>query len=153
MKPLFALAALACSACVIAQPVPTHEQTEQVRKAIEEADARFCEATRKGDTAAMAATYTDDAQLLAIPGAVGPAQIRALFDGMLKATHLKDLALETLEVEVRGETAWETGTAKFTFVIDGKDVRQQRRYLVIWKRGADGAWKMHRDLDGESVPL
>ncbi len=54
---------------------------------------------------------------------------------------IKDVALETAEVESAGDLAYETGTVQLVAEDGGVTTA---RYLVVWKR-TDGEWRMHRD--------
>jgi len=60
------------------------------------------------------------------------------------------LSWRTTAVEVArsGDLAYENGTYDFvTTGKDGKTSDEKGKYLVIWKKQADGAWKVAVDMD------
>lgn len=120
------------------------QQSSSIRPQIDSTNAAFVAALRRGDSAAMAATYTEDAQLLP-PGAAvisGKAAIQQFWQGALDMG-VGDGVLETVEFEVHGDTAWEVGQG----VLKTKDgqVIDTAKYIVIWKR-ENGRWKWYRDI-------
>ena len=62
---------------------------------------------------------------------------------------LKEAVLETLELEVHGETAIETG--HYALKADGGAVADLGEYIVIWKNDG-GTWKLHKDICNTSQP-
>jgi ketosteroid isomerase-like protein len=55
---------------------------------------------------------------------------------------VKDVRLETADVDSSGDLAVETGTVHLV----GKDGgASKERYVVVWKR-TKGEWKLHRDI-------
>ena len=56
---------------------------------------------------------------------------------------VKDVRLETADVESAGDLAVETGTVQLTAK---SGALTNERYLVVWKRAKDGQWKLHRDI-------
>src|SRR5580693_6392170 len=66
------------------------------------------------------------------------------------ATPGPGLSWRTTAVEVArsGDLAYENGTYDFvTTGKDGKTSDEKGKYLVIWKKQADGAWKVVVDMD------
>jgi uncharacterized protein (TIGR02246 family) len=116
---------------------------DAVRAAVEAANRAFIAAFLKGDANAVAQLYTADAQVIApgAPVARGRAAIAAAWQSTID-TGVKDLTLETAEVESAGDLAYETGVVTLAYK-DGRALRA--RYLVVWKREG-GQWKLHRDI-------
>jgi len=59
---------------------------------------------------------------------------------------LKNLTLKTTEVESQGDLAYEIG--EFSLQVPGEDgsmTTAPGNYVVVWKRGADGAWWLKVD--------
>lgn len=120
----------------------------QVRKAIEEGDARFSDAVRKGDGAAIAALYTDDATVLPPDSdpVKGRAGIQAFWQGALRMG-IKEAVLTTEDVSSAGDLACEIGRFSLKIKPEGKDAFEQKgKYVVVWKRAPDGAWRLHVDI-------
>ena len=126
----------------------------QVRKAIEGANGMFGEAVRKGDGAAIAALYTEDAKLLPpnsemIQGREG---IKAFWSGGLQMG-IKDAILTTLEVLGTGDVICEIGKYDLTIMPAGQGViKDNGKYVVLWKKSKGGVWKLHVDVWNTSRP-
>ncbi len=119
---------------------------------IAETTERFEAAYNGGDAAAMAELYTEDGALLP-PGAArvdGRDGIRALWQGYMDAG-VRDLDLETVEVEDHGDSASEVGAYTLTAPDgEGGRVTGQGKYIVLWQKGDDGVWRLHRDIWNET---
>lgn len=118
------------------------------REDIEAALAKFAEAFNGGDGAGVAALYTEDAALLP-PGEArvdGRAAVQAYWQGAIDAG-ISDLTLEAVEVEESGDLAMEVGA--FSLAVPGEGDQTTTvfgKYIVVWKKGADGVWRLYRDI-------
>ena len=129
---------------------------QAVRSWIEETNAEFSAVASRGDAAAIAALYTDDAVVLA-PNAEmvrGKQAIKGLFDGMIQQMGAPQLTLRTILVDEVGDMANEIGeyTLKFQ-AAGGEPVTDIGKYVVIWKRQGDDSWKLHIDIWNTNSPL
>lgn len=129
-----------------------------VRQAIEAANARYDSAAVKGDTAALAAFYTDDAILMmsGIPAARGHDAIAKTYAGMGSAMKLSAMKLTTQDVIVSGEYAVETGSYDLSGQPTAKGAKPQRdvgKYIVVWKKQTDGSYKILRDIANSDQPM
>ena len=122
---------------------------ETAEDAIRAADRRFAAAFNRGDSAALAEFYTPDAAVLppGAPRADGRAAIERVWREAIRSG-LRDLSLRPAEVVVLDGTAYATGSGTFTMPSAGGGGTQQGtlKYLEIWRRGEDGAWRLHRDI-------
>jgi uncharacterized protein (TIGR02246 family) len=126
-----------------------------VRSSIEAANARFFEAFKKGDKAGLMANYADDAVVMMPnePQSRGRAAIEQGFTGFLSQVSLTDGTFVTGDVMVSGDVAVETGTFAWTLVAkDGTEMKDNGKYVTVWKRQADGAWKIVRDINNSDLP-
>jgi uncharacterized protein (TIGR02246 family) len=127
-----------------------------VRQAIEATNARFATAAVASDTAALASLYTDDAIMMAsnAPAARGHDAIAKGFGSMIAAMKLSAIKLTTQDVIVSGDYAIETGTYDLTgqALKGGKAPHDVGKYLVVWKKQADGSYKMLRDIANSDLP-
>jgi ketosteroid isomerase-like protein len=116
---------------------------EAVRSQIAETNRRLKEALSRGDAAAMAGCYTEDALLL--PPNSEPIERSGIeaFWGAASEAGVGGIDLETVEVEEMGETAWEFGR----FLLKDKQGRDldNGKYIVVWKQDR-GGWRLHRDI-------
>jgi uncharacterized protein (TIGR02246 family) len=128
---------------------------QSAKESIEAALLTFEKAFNSGDAAAVASHYTEDAALLPPDAARvdGRQGIEKFWKGAMDAG-FKDLQLEAVEVEESGDTAYEVG--KFGLTVPGKDgapMNAAGKYIVVWKKGQDGTWRLHRDIwNGDAAP-
>ena len=117
-----------------------------VRKAIEEGGRRLGAALTAKDFAAAAALYTEDAKVLPPDGPIvggGRTAIAEFWQAAVAALDLQSATLKTLDVEVTGpDSACEIGEATLQLASGAARVK----VLVVWKKGADGQWRLHRDI-------
>jgi uncharacterized protein (TIGR02246 family) len=120
----------------------------QVRKSIEEADAKFSEAVREGNVAGVLDVYTADATMVPPDGEIieGKQGIEELYKKFFQMG-VKEIVLTTIEVGGSGDTAYELGKSKVRIQPEGQAaMMDSTRCLVIWKRQAVGTWKVHVDF-------
>jgi ketosteroid isomerase-like protein len=70
----------------------------------------------------------------------------------LKASNFQ---LSILEIDVQGDTTIVRGTYSSSFTVPGTDAPMEDRgkTLNVWKRQADGSWKLHRDIWNSNMPI
>jgi uncharacterized protein (TIGR02246 family) len=115
-----------------------------VRQIIEEGNRKFCAAAADKDYAGMAAFYTDDAKLLPpdAPIVSGRKAIEDFWRTAANALGLTGVMLKTIDLEVTGDMACEVGEAGLQLSSGQAKVK----YVVVWLRGGDGEWRLHRDI-------
>jgi ketosteroid isomerase-like protein len=141
---MWALVAVGLSASAFAPAA----QSDPVRAAIEKQNAAFSAAFARGDIAAMAAAYTEDA--IAFPPdaemARGRAAIGALWQALRDAGG-RSFTLTTVDLQSSGELVVEVGTAVTRIEPPGGAERSRSiKYVVVWKRQLDGSFKLFRDI-------
>jgi uncharacterized protein (TIGR02246 family) len=108
----------------------------------------FEEGVRKGDVERLAQLYTPDAIALPPDGPVvrGREAIKAMWSGAIRDLALRDVALDTLDLEVGADTACEVGEARLTLEpASSAPTTARMKYVVVWKKAA-GRWQLHRDI-------
>ncbi|AWM27564.1 YybH family protein [Sinorhizobium fredii] len=123
-------------------------EAQSARSDIEAALVTFTKAFNAKDAAGVAAHYTEDAAILPPDSrrVDGRDKIQQFWQGAIDGGG-SDLALEAVEVSESGNFAFEVG--KFSLKAPGKDdnpVDQAGKYIVISKKGTDGAWQLYRDI-------
>lgn len=118
--------------------------TTDIRPQIESANRGFMTAFKAGDAAGLANLYTPSAQLLPANSDFvrGKDAIRQFWQGVLDIG-IKEVKLETLEVEGHDDTAIEVG--RYQLIASGDKVADAGKYLVVWKNN-NGVWQLHRDI-------
>ncbi len=119
------------------------------RTAIAEAGKAFWNAHESGDADALAVLVTDSAVLFA-PGMEevrGRDALRDAAQQMFAMMTIGDFTIIEQELEVRGSSAYELATYSETIQIgDGDATPVRGRYLLVWRKEADGAWRVDRNL-------
>jgi uncharacterized protein (TIGR02246 family) len=120
---------------------------EDVRAAIDQANARFVEAFKAGDAAAIAGFYTENAKMLPPDASevAGREAIQKFWQSWID-DGLKNLTLEASDVEADGDLAYEIG--EFSIQAPAANdamATATGNYLVVWKRGSGGDWQLHVD--------
>ena len=119
-----------------------------VRQQIETLDGRFSEAYSRGDVAALAAAYTEDAKLMPPDSDIvtGRQGIQQYFQGV-RDMGVREAVLEPLEVQSEGNLAYEVGYVRLKIQTEGSEATTtSAKYLVVWKQQADGTWQMAVDI-------
>ena len=132
-----------------------HHETDEVRKGIEATNAKFAAALNRGDAAAIAALYTEDATLLPpnSPTVTGPEGIGAFWAATIQAG-VTDVVLTTVDVRGESDTAYEIGAYSLKVKLEGQeDITDSGKYVIVWKKRDDGSWKLHVDIWNSDLPL
>ena len=122
----------------------------EVRKAIDAGNATWEKAFRTLDAAAIGSTFDEEGINVGADGtcskgrAAIEAGMRSFFERSGPATTTK---VEVKEVVLDGDMAYEWGRSEFHFAPKpGGPAERTGRYLTAWKRQADGAWKIYRNV-------
>jgi len=107
----------------------------------------FAAAMIKGDAAAVASFYTEDAQLFFFKGTTlkGRAAILEFMTGMFKGMKVKSMKIVSEEASPMGDAVLDQGTYEMTSEADGKVETSKARYLQVLKKGKDGKLLLFRD--------
>lgn len=62
------------------------------------------------------------------------------------AVPAKSMTVTPDEIVVAGDWAWARGTIASDVVVKGSDVHHEVKYVNIYKRQADGSWKIYRAI-------
>jgi len=125
---------------------PKPPEPGMVRQVIENAATQVEAAIKQGDAASLAAFYAIDAKLLP-PGApmvAGRPGIQAFWQSFIDSTTSHELMLEILQIDSKGDLAYEMGTYIFKFQLKNQTqmVTEIGKYVTIWERQFDGSWKI-----------
>jgi len=116
-----------------------------LRRIVEECNRKVIEDFKKGDMAAVARSYADNATIYFAPGKKvhGREAIDQFWKGLKGA---KDWKLETIEVEGTADAIYEIGKSTLTTQLNGADSTYVCDYVVIWKRQKDGSYRTYTDI-------
>lgn len=126
----------------------TPEDSTRAAAAIGEAASAFSRALERGDAAGMADQYVENATLIPPGGRMVTGREAILEFWTPRNPDFRTLAhsLTTDRLEVAGDVAIEVGTWRQEGQLGDETPRESAgRYLVVWRRQADGSWKMQFD--------
>ena len=137
-----AMAATTVAGRALAQEIPG-----EADPAFEEAYAAFSAAYRAGDAEAVVALYADDAFYLAPGGEIERGDVGRHF-GFLSSFEPGAgpiIEFEIVDREVSGDLAYDIGYFTFRRADTPLESAGRGKFIVIWKRSEDGAWRIHAD--------
>ncbi|HEY6060129.1 MAG TPA: SgcJ/EcaC family oxidoreductase [Gemmatimonadales bacterium] len=132
-------------------PRAIHAQDDMaaVRRVIDVQNQAWAEATRAGDAAAIARIFADSGVELSLRAGKtwkGRAAIQELFTQMYQNPHATEAVVQTDQVIFDGPTAIEYGHYRFTYPSkDGQPQVDSGHYVVVWRKQADGTWRILLD--------
>jgi uncharacterized protein (TIGR02246 family) len=143
-----AFAALLAVACAQPKPVEMPDTRVADEATIRAADADFVKEAAAKDLDKCMSLYADDAVFLSSgqPAVVGKDNIRPVIQRMLAAPMQLTVHVASVDVARSGDLAMDRGTVEAA-VTDkkGKTTTQTSEYVLVWKKGADGMWKIAAD--------
>jgi uncharacterized protein (TIGR02246 family) len=150
------VAFLVLSACAAPTPEPAPPvDVAAITDAITAREREWSAAYLTADGAAVSALYTEDAASIPTTGdwhrgrAAIAADLKPQFDSVTYTTR-EDVTEEV--IPVGPDHAFEVGhyTATGTYKVGGKPRTVSGRYVVLWRKDADGVWRIHRDMGSEA---
>jgi uncharacterized protein (TIGR02246 family) len=146
-----ALAVLVLSSCSVSQS-DVSEATNELRSL----DAKLERAVNAKDAGAIAAFYSDDAILMpaAEPVVRGKAAIAEEWKHILAIPAFENESkLGGVEVARAGDLAYTYGSYRSQLMSeDGELVLEPGKWLTIWKKQADGDWRIAVDTYNTDIP-
>ena len=122
---------------------------------IEKANQLFGEGFKKKDASLATSMYTDDTLLL--PPNMEPIKGKENAQAFWGTSIEMGVIMEEhkpMEIIREGDSAYEWGTYLVSFHPEGQEpVEEKGKYVVLWKRMADGSWMKHWDIWNSSMPL
>lgn len=140
-------ATLIATGCAPAGP---HSLSQADQDAIRQIEQEGSKAIRDRNFAAWTALFTDGGELLPPNGAAieGRAAIKAWADAFPPYSGFE---ATTVSVEGSGDLAYARGNYTMTFETPGQP--DHGKYLEIYRKQADGTWKLTHDIFNSDVPL
>ncbi len=123
--------------------------------AIRAADAQWAKTAAAGDVDGTVSYYTDDASLLApnAPIASDKQSIRASWASLLTPDTSLTWQANKVEVARSGDLAYLVGVYQMTTRdVHGKPVSDTGKFVEVWKKQADGKWKVVADIFNSDLP-
>ena len=135
-------------------PADTKSAIEQ---ALRDLDAQWSAAAGSKDLEKTISFYSEDAIVLPTnaPAATTKDAIRNTWRDLLASPGLA-ISWKTTKVEVAksGDIAYTTGTYELAMNdASGKPINDRGKYVEVWKKQADGKWKVAIDIWNSDLPL
>ena len=127
----------------------TTDDPAAVQRAIDAGNAQWRTAFKAQDAELLANIFIADGALLRLNGDVvrGREAIRERMGGAMQRLGPCDVTVTTLNTWVIGDTAHEYGAYTYTWRgDDGQPAHDSGHYVVVWKRQADGSYRIATDL-------
>ncbi len=127
--------------------------SEADQTAIRQAGENYAKLTNAKDSKGAVALYADDATVLPPNQAAlqGSAAIQAWMEAPPPVSNFQ---MKSLEIEGRGDLAYDRGTYSVTVTPAGAaPIEDHGKYLTIYRKQADGSWKVVRDIWNSDLPL
>ena len=133
---------------IAAWPLWASDAMSEIKTQIAARNAAYKAALLEGDAEALAEFYTDDATTL-FPNAPVVKGRQAILEDKRDAfsqVRVVSADVKMTELSASGELVYEIGTFAYTFAGRGGSTRfVNGHYLLIWRRGADGVWRIQVD--------
>lgn len=146
------LALLLLSAACNQTPPDTRAADEA---AIRDADAQWSKTAGTKDLEGTVAYYTDDATVLSpnAPMTTGKQAIRAVWAELLGPGTSIAWQANKAEVARSGDLSYIMGTYQLTMNDpQGNPVADKGKFVEVWKKQADGKWKVVADIFNSDLP-
>lgn len=130
-------------------PAQKAAEAEATRAAVNAAGDAWAEAFKAGDLETIAASYAADAVAMP-PDAkteTGREAVAATFEQLFAMGSTAESSLTTDEIGIGYDWVFRRG--HFTLVIapeEGDPATSTGKFIEIWKKGADGTWRISRDI-------
>jgi uncharacterized protein (TIGR02246 family) len=144
-------AAALITGCSQAPAPPLVDTRKAAEAAINAASDEFAKAGDAKDLDKVMTYYTDDAVLFvpSAPAAVGKDAVRKAWQGFLAGPSSKvEISGTIIDVAASGDLAFERGSFTITSTdAKGKTTSMTGKLVDVWKKQADGSWKMAADTN------
>lgn len=132
------------------------DQSASAAEAVRAADIAWAQAFSRKDLEGYV-TFVDSTASIQPPNAAtvtGPPAVRALIEGFYALPGLSGTWQPTkVEASRSGDLAYSTGTYELSFNDpSGKPVTERGKYLEIWRKRADGRWRMVAESFNSDLP-
>ncbi|HEU4463559.1 MAG TPA: nuclear transport factor 2 family protein [Gemmatimonadota bacterium] len=107
----------------------------------------FSRAYRDGDPAGVAALYTDDAWYLAPGDSIQRGEVLRHFEWLSSYEPGRGpvVEFEIVDRAVTGDLGYDVGYYRIRAAGAPEESASGGKFIVVWKRGADGTWRIHAD--------
>lgn len=150
--PLIILVLLAATACQPKGPATLSDADKAAIKKVTEQGLAMFTAPTKDNAAYVKFFYTEDA-IIFPPNAPAVKGHEAILGFLQTFPSFSDYKQETQEIEGFGDFAYDRETYSVTMMPPGLPaVKDTGRIIWIWRKQADGSWKLWREMWNSDLP-
>jgi uncharacterized protein (TIGR02246 family) len=130
-----------------AVPARGQEAVGEAGSAFDRAYDEFSRAYRDGDPAGVAALYTEDAWYLAPGDSIQHGEVVRHFEWLSSYEPGTGpvVEFEILDRAVVGDLGYDIGYYRIRAAGAPEESASSGKFIVLWKRGVDGTWRIHAD--------
>ena len=127
-------------------------EIEDVESIIIDNNSKWVEYYNKGDAKGIASLHTLDAVVIPPKSdfVVGRDNIEQMYKSEIDMGN-GTLGLQTTEVIQEGLYAYETGLYDIKMTIEGEEVNDYGKYIVVWEKQKNGDWLCKKDIWNTSL--
>jgi uncharacterized protein (TIGR02246 family) len=144
---------LFCLMLLLSVPVLASDNEAKIKAAVEDRYKEWVAAANKKDAAALTNLYDENAVLMpkSEEPAIGKAAISEYYKKLVADPHFVPFTLTVNwnSFHVVGDIAIATSVFEGDVTRDGKQIHFRGKNLLVWKKQADGSWKMFRYMFDE----
>lgn len=129
--------------------LPLRPDTHADENAIRQADLDWSKAAASKDVAKVVSCYAEDGAIYPpnAPVSAGLPAIKVAWTGMVNLPgFMINWVPSRVEVAKAGDLGWSTGTYQISMNVPGSAANDHGKYVAVWKKQADGNWKVEADI-------
>ena len=149
------LVAVVIGVCLVGGLILAATQLDPQRAALMKADADFDKASAERGVAAWAAAFADDARVFPSSGPIihGLPAIRERWEKQKFSPAGLTWKPDFADIAASGDLGYTVGYWEKPWTDDkGQRVVSRGKYLTVWRKQADGKWKVVADIGSEDAP-
>lgn len=158
MRSLRFLYALVLLSLLIASCAPPKPDMAALKKTVEEFDAAGIDAMTTGNADKIMSYYVENAISMPPNSQMlkGREAIKGWMDQMMKSgMKLSDVKFATTDMDAAGKIAFTVGTYEMTVTKPEPmgTMKDNGKYVSIWKQQQDGSWKVYAEIWNTNLPM
>jgi uncharacterized protein (TIGR02246 family) len=140
----------------LSAPASGEDMSDEFARAVDENYAQYSASINAGDADSWIELWDDGGVQMppGTPAKVGKATILERRRAGSETYDYKDFVIKNEEVELLGDFGFARGTYSALLIpkAGGEEIPIDGKYLTIFKKQADGTWKIYRDAFNSNVP-
>lgn len=156
MRAMLVLVIVVCASLMLVSCAPPKVDMGALKKTVDAYNAASADAMMSGSSEKIMSYYDENALEMApnMPIMKGKAAIKEFQSQMMKSgMKFTSASFTTTELDADGKLAVEIGKYDLAFALpQGGEMKDQGKYVAIWKQQADGSWKVYAETWNSDAP-